>query len=122
MSTNARIWIVPDATDANLTYEKAGVALGDFILELDNNVLYVCHNSLLPIGVGSTSTATTSKTGTVKQMTHQAQLTSGAGTVAGGTVDVGSAFTQATLNNNFATLTGKINAILTALQSAGLSA
>lgn len=36
--------------------------------------------------------------------------------------DVGGAFNQATLNNNFADLAAKINAILTALKNAGLMA
>lgn len=39
-------------------------------------------------------------------------LTSGAGTPAGGTTDVGAAFSQSTLNNNFATLVTAINALV----------
>lgn len=56
-----------------------------------------------------------------RQASIGAALTSAAGTPAGGTVDVGGAFAQATLNNNFATLVTRINAIQTALQSAGVT-
>ena len=47
-------------------------------------------------------------------------ITSAAGTPAATTTDVGAAFNQATLNNNFATLVAQINAITTALRNAGL--
>lgn len=42
---------------------------------------------------------------------YVAPLTSAAGTAAAGTVDVGSSFSQSTLNNNFATLVAAINAL-----------
>lgn len=50
-----------------------------------------------------------------------AALTSAAGTPGTGTVDVGAAFSQATLNNNFATLVSQVNAILTILKNLGMS-
>ncbi len=42
------------------------------------------------------------------------------GTANNTVTDVGAAFTQATLNDNFADLTAKVNAILAALRGAGL--
>lgn len=51
-----------------------------------------------------------------------ADLTDSTGGSAGATIsDVGSSFNQATLNNNFASLTSKINAINTALATIGLT-
>lgn len=47
-------------------------------------------------------------------------LTAGPGTADDTVVDVGAAFAQATLNNNFADLTAKINAILVELRKAGI--
>lgn len=52
-----------------------------------------------------------------------ANLTDSTTGVADGTVaDVGAAFSQVTLNNNFADLAQKVNAILTALRNAGVIA
>lgn len=51
-----------------------------------------------------------------------ADLTSAVGTPAGGTVDVTSTPTQATINNNFATLVQRVNAITAALKDAGILA
>jgi hypothetical protein len=49
-------------------------------------------------------------------------LTDSTGGTADNTVqDVGASFNQATLNNNFADLTAKINQILTALDNSGLT-
>lgn len=64
--------------------------------------------------------ATSSTPGTVKKASTVAALTIGTGTPAAGTVDVGASFTQATLNNNFATVATQINSILTALKAAGI--
>ena len=50
----------------------------------------------------------------------QAQITSGAGTAGASTADVTATFTQTILNNNFATLVQRINAILTALVALGV--
>lgn len=44
------------------------------------------------------------------------------GTADGTLADVGAAFAQATLNNNFADLAAKVNAILAALRAHGLIA
>jgi hypothetical protein len=52
----------------------------------------------------------------------QADLTSAAGTPAAGTVDVTGTPTQATINNNFATLVTEINKIRAALRDAGILA
>lgn len=50
-----------------------------------------------------------------------ADIADNTGGVADGTlVDVGAAFDQATLNNNFAELAAKVNAILSALRSANI--
>lgn len=49
-------------------------------------------------------------------------LTNSTGGTADNTVvDVGAAFSQATLNNNFSDVTAKINAILVALDGAGIT-
>lgn len=52
----------------------------------------------------------------------QPDVTSAAGTPAAGTVDVGAAFAQGTLNNNFATLAAEINKLRAALRDAGILA
>ena len=49
-------------------------------------------------------------------------LTSAAGTVSDSIVDVGSSYSQATLNNNFASLTAKVDALIVALKRFGLMA
>lgn len=49
-------------------------------------------------------------------------LTSAVGTPAAGTVDVTATPTQSTINNNFATLVGRINALAQALRDAGIIA
>lgn len=51
-----------------------------------------------------------------------ADLTSAVGTPAAGTVDVTATPTQATINNNFATLVQRLNAITAALKDAGILA
>ncbi|MGV4984520.1 hypothetical protein ACVB8X_13950 [Streptomyces sp. NRAIS4] len=51
-----------------------------------------------------------------------ADLTSAAGTPGTGTVDVTSTPTQATINNNFATVVARLNAITAALKDAGILA
>lgn len=49
-----------------------------------------------------------------------ANLVAATGTADGTVVDVGGAFSQATLNNNFQDLATQINAIQNALRSAGI--
>jgi hypothetical protein len=49
-------------------------------------------------------------------------LTSAVGTPAAGTVDVTATPTQSTINNNFATLVQRINALTQALRDAGIIA
>lgn len=49
-------------------------------------------------------------------------LTSAVGTPAAGTVDVTATPTQATINNNFATLVTRVNALTAALRDAGIVA
>lgn len=76
------------------------------------------------VTIGEISTggapATTTTYGVVKEAATVAALTSeGPGTPATGLVDVGAAFSQATLNNNFATLGAKLDAILVAIKAAG---
>jgi hypothetical protein len=51
-----------------------------------------------------------------------AALTSATGTPAGGTVDVTATPTQASINNNFATIVQRLNAITAALKDAGILA
>lgn len=119
MATSANIWFVPDAPDVQRMWKTGGVKSGDMIFEYDNNTLYVVHPSGLQ--TVSINAATTSAFGAVKQIAHQTQLTS-VGTAGAGTVDVGSTFNQTTLNNNFATLTARINALYTQMQNAGQSA
>ena len=100
MSTPARIWIVPDAADLARVAEFAGVAVGDLLFEFDNNTMWVIHaTGIQPVGAAATTigSATTAKAGTVKQMTHIAQLSA--------------APTQADFNN-----------LLTKLQAAGTMA
>jgi predicted flavoprotein YhiN len=59
-------------------------------------------------------------TAVVGDQTAIVHLTAASGTPDNTVVDVGGGFVQATLNNNFADLAAKINAILTALEAAGL--
>lgn len=64
--------------------------------------------------------ATTTTYGVVKQSATVAALTSeGPGTPATGLVDVGAAFSQTTLNDNFATLGAKLDALLAAMVASG---
>lgn len=49
-------------------------------------------------------------------------LTSAAGTGAAGTVDVTATPTQTTINNNFATVVARLNAITAALRDSGIVA
>lgn len=51
-----------------------------------------------------------------------ADLTSAVGTPAAGTVDVTATPTQAAINNNFATVVQRLNAITSALKDAGILA
>ncbi|HJQ13078.1 MAG TPA: hypothetical protein VJ840_18745 [Gemmatimonadaceae bacterium] len=48
-------------------------------------------------------------------------LTAGPGTAGTAVVDVGAAFSQATLNNNFATITAKLNLLLSILNADGIT-
>ena len=48
-------------------------------------------------------------------------LTAATGTASNTIADVGAAFTQATLNNNFKSLADKLNEVLAALENAGLT-
>ena len=48
-------------------------------------------------------------------------LTAATGTASDTIADVGAAFSQATLNNNFKSLADKVNALVTALETAGLT-
>lgn len=52
--------------------------------------------------------------------TAVANLTGITGTADNALTDVGAAFNQATLNNNFADVATKLNALLTALRAAGV--
>ncbi len=56
------------------------------------------------------------------QASAVASLSSGAGTASSTIADVGSAFSQATLNNNFASLAATVNALTAALKRHGLMA
>lgn len=49
-----------------------------------------------------------------------ANLTEGPGTADGTIADVGAAFSQATLNNNFRDLSAKLNALLVECRKAGI--
>lgn len=57
-----------------------------------------------------------------KQAAAVAALTNANGTGDNTIADVGAAFSQTTLNNNFRDLSDKVNAIITALKNAGLMA
>ncbi len=57
-----------------------------------------------------------------KQAAAVTPLSNANGTADNTIADVGAAFSQATLNNNFRDLSDKVNAIITALKSAGLMA
>lgn len=64
------------------------------------------------------ASAVSSGSVTMANLSGQATLTdSTTGTPGGAIADVGASFNQATLNNNFASLTTKVNAILQALGS-----
>lgn len=97
-------------------------------LKANDVILYVKTDtgavSLLP--VSSVSAAGAGTVGASLTVVRQAAITaltdSTTGTADNTVADVGAAFNQATLNNNFADLTAKINAILTALDGAGITA
>jgi hypothetical protein len=57
-----------------------------------------------------------------KQAATVTALTNANGTGDNTIADVGSSFSQTTLNNNFRDLSDKVNAIITALKNAGLMA
>jgi len=57
-----------------------------------------------------------------EQIAAIADLTPGPGTADGTIADVGAAFDAAVLNNNFADLTAKVNAILAGMRNAGILA
>ncbi|MFJ9443243.1 hypothetical protein ACIRRH_15435 [Kitasatospora sp. NPDC101235] len=57
-----------------------------------------------------------------KQAATVAALTASVGTSDGTVADVGAAFSQTTLNNNFRDLADKTNEIIAALKAAGLMA
>lgn len=57
-----------------------------------------------------------------RQAAADADTTSAAGTPAAGTTDVGGAFNQTTLNNNFATLVAELNDLKSKLRASGLLA
>lgn len=57
-----------------------------------------------------------------KQAAAVTPLTNANGTPDNTIADVGAAFSQTTLNNNFRDLSDKVNAIITALKNAGLMA
>lgn len=44
------------------------------------------------------------------------------GTAGSAVADAGASYTQATIDNNFATLTAKVNALIAVLKSAGITA
>jgi len=74
--------------------------------DLDNEVLVISLGGKLTIGDVASVSIT--------------NLTAAFGTADDTVADVGAAFSQATLNNNFQDLTTKVNAILAALRTAGL--
>lgn len=92
---------------------------GDFLNQAE--VLGLDASALLALQqAGVPPVATTTTAGLVEEATDVAALSSvGPGVPAAGLVDVGTAFTQGTLNANFATLGTAVNAILSALKAAG---
>ena len=58
--------------------------------------------------------------GTVVSQTAPTSITGQTGTAGSVIADVGSSFTQATLNSNFRVVSDKINAVITALKAAGV--
>lgn len=69
--------------------------------------------------LGSTDTIDAEDLASIPQASV-ANLTHSVGTSDGTVADVGAAFNQTTLNNNFRDLSDKVNAILAALRSAGI--
>lgn len=107
MSNAVDVYLASDAADVVRVGQFA--QQGDLIV----NKATAQVNIMLPGGP-------TPLAATVAKIANVAALTSGAGTPAAGTVDVGAAFSQATLNNNFATLVTEINAIRTAMVNGNL--
>lgn len=107
MTTNVNIIIAADSADAQRAYKTGGLKQGDLIFQFDKNYLFMVH------ALGLQQIA-------IVPAANAVALTSGAGTVSNATSDVGAAFSQATLNNNFASLVGKINELRSKMVAAGL--
>lgn len=109
MSNAVDVYLCTSATDVNSA--GAFAQQGDLLLNLATLQLYC----MLPGGPTAVTSPVTTKAANVAALSSV-----GPGTPAAGLVDVGAAFAQATLNNNFATLGTEVNAIRAALVAAGL--
>ena len=116
---------ITSVTDSRITCNSVGTAA---FLPLAGGTLTDGANIVLGTTTGTKiATATTQKLGfwaatPVVQPSGAAQaaLTSAAGTASTTVADVGASFSQATLNNNFASTLNLLNAIRSALVAAGL--
>lgn len=70
---------------------------------------------------GATIVGMAGVSGLVVQQAAITPLTAASGTAGNTVSDVGDSFSQTTLNNNFASVSAKINAIITAIQAAGVT-
>ena len=98
-----------------------------FYAQLDVGDLVICQDSadkvaIVRVSAASSAGVTLSYTTGWLQQANIAALTEGPGTANGTVDDVGGAFGQTTLNNNFKELSSKVNAILAALNAVGITA
>lgn len=131
MAAKSTVWVVPDATDLQRVFKSGGVAIGDFILEFDNNTLNIV-TTLGLVGIVTKPTAnpsaTTSLAGSVKQITAQASLTDSTGGTPSTTfaaIAAGAAYAQAdivAIKNALAQIALQFNNLKTAMEAAGQSA
>lgn len=81
---------------------------------------HISQNGSFSISQKQSLLKTLSELGSVLPQAAPAALTAVTGTTGNTVSDVGSSFTQATLNNNFKAVADKINALRTALVAAGV--
>lgn len=117
------------AVDNNDVYPQAASGAGTVAFSFGASNITVTNNSGVTWGVNQVITASfgdTTKSGSynnnVRTTPVIAALTAATGTASDTISDVGASFSQATLNNNFKSLSDKYNTLLTSLKNAGILA
>lgn len=121
-----KVYVYGSAEDAMTTILGAGY-FNAFHGQLDVGDVVICRDSgdkvaLVRVSASSAAAVALGPTTGWAQQANIAALTEGPGTADGTLDDVGGAFNQTTLNNNFKELSGKVNAILGALDAVGITA